>query len=124
MNISVKDLRIGNLFQEQYTGQIIEVIGLNADDQIVFSGDFKDKWQAQPIPLTENCLIDAGALSCDSGTVRGIDIDRFKFLWLEKYKYWYVVDKGSLMYVTKIEFVHELQNFFQSVNGQELTIKP
>lgn len=37
--------------------------------------------------------------------------DRFLFIWKPEYKYWYVVTAYHKEYLTKIEFVHEYQNF-------------
>lgn len=48
--------------------------------------------------------------------------DRFMFTYLPSYKYWYVVDFYSLTYLTKIEYIHELQNFILAMNGKELDI--
>lgn len=111
---------IGNLFKEQYTGQIIEVIGLNLDGSIVFSGKFQDNWQADPIALTGEWLLKFGAKKPRN---YGIKLDRFRFIWKKEYQYWYVIGNDSACsYMTKIEFVHELQNFFQIMNGQELTL--
>lgn len=50
--------------------------------------------------------------------------DRFLFIWKEQYKYWYVVTAYHKEYLTKIEFVHEYQNFIYTLMDIELTIKP
>jgi hypothetical protein len=49
--------------------------------------------------------------------------DRFKFIYKEQYKYWYVITSNHKEYLTKIEFVHEYQNFILALTGEELTIK-
>jgi hypothetical protein len=41
--------------------------------------------------------------------------DSFKFRWLSSYNYFYVTTLANTDYITKIEFVHELQNFIASV---------
>ncbi len=46
--------------------------------------------------------------------------DRFLFIWKEQYKYWYVISAHHKEYLTKIEFVHEYQNFIFTLTGQEL----
>lgn len=51
-----------------------------------------------------------------------IVIDRFKLIWKNSYNYWYVVDYGRSVYLTKIEFVHEWQNFYKAMNRKELKI--
>lgn len=72
------------------------------------------------IPLTREMLIDFG---CD--VLAGVDydyyyLDRFRLFWKKEYKYWYVQEKESMTYITKIEFVHELQNLLFILNGQKL----
>lgn len=48
------------------------------------------------------------------------NVDRFIFRYYPSFQYWYVVDEISWSYFTKIEFVHEFQNFMRVVNGKEL----
>lgn len=75
------------------------------------------------IPLTEEWLLKFGN-AIKGRFPNGIDIyDRFRFIWKEAYKYWYVITIGSKEYLTKIEFVHEYQNFIHTLTGEELTIK-
>ena len=49
--------------------------------------------------------------------------DRFRLAYKKEYKYWYVQDINTLTYLTKVEFVHEWQNFVFVMNGQELELK-
>lgn len=49
--------------------------------------------------------------------------DRFRFIWKKEYKYWYVISSYHKEYLTKIEFVHEYQNFILALTGKELKIK-
>jgi hypothetical protein len=54
----------------------------------------------------------------------GITIyDRFLLIWKEEYEFWYVVTADHKEYLTKIEFVHEYQNFIFALTGQELELK-
>ena len=53
--INPKKLKLGNLFVEQKTRNILKVIELS-ETKVVFSGLFKSGWQAEPIPLTEEWL--------------------------------------------------------------------
>jgi hypothetical protein len=75
-----------------------------------------------PIPLTEEILLKCGGKKANSEK-RHIEHDRFLLRWLEAYKYWYVTDIETGAYITKVEFVHEWQNVFWSLNGQELTVQ-
>jgi hypothetical protein len=49
-----------------------------------------------------------------------IAYDRFRFSYKKSYGYWYVVEAS---YITKIQFVHEFQNFIFILNGEKLTFK-
>lgn len=73
-----------------------------------------------PIPLTEEILLKCGGEKTERANV--IIADRFQLNWLEAYKYWYVSDSETVRYITKVEFVHEWQNVFWSLNGQELEV--
>ena len=96
--------RFGNWINEQ---------GLELQVGLITSMLFKN---TEPIPLTEKWLFEFGA----SMVNRNIIYSRFKLIWKDDYKYWYVVDKLSLTYITKIEFVHEFQNFIFVMDGKEV----
>lgn len=122
--IDEKEIRIGNWLTHNHEWNYSE-----------FTGDFQwecSDWYAlgestlhlenvSPIPLTDEWLLKFG------GDIKpysiGIILDRFRFIWKESYNYWYVLDKDSQSYMTKIEWVHECQNFFKALNGQELQVK-
>lgn len=115
--MKANELRIGLWFigydrmPFQWGLQQFELLSLDVDiDEII----------KEPIPLTEEHLIKMGTvIKLFMGTLR---FDRFRFSWKDSYKYWYVTDYNTGTYITKIEFVHELQNFFMFVNGQELEV--
>jgi hypothetical protein len=124
-----KELRLGNLFQDKYTKQVIEVMELSKE-KILFSGNFKGKWQAEPIPLTEEWLVKFGFENrylshlvlkeeyycyCYN-KVKGLYIQ--VFVYDEKDK---VVDAEYL--TPTINYVHELQNLYYALTKKELTIK-
>lgn len=74
----------------------------------------------QPIPLTEELLLECGSTS----TVKGFHYhDRFSLRWVEAYKYWYVTDMETGCYITKVEFLHEWQNTWYVLQGEELNIE-
>lgn len=74
----------------------------------------------QPIPLTEELLLKCGSIS----TVKGFHYhDRFSLRWVEAYKYWYVTDMETGCYITKVEFLHEWQNTWYVLQGEELNIE-
>lgn len=86
------------------------------------------------IPLTEEWLLKPNR----TGLVKKLSqhklayvVDRFVLTWIEDYKYWYITDYQTDAYLTKIEYVHEWQNFYFSMQtieyfaltGEELTLK-
>lgn len=104
------DLRIGNLVKnEDGTVCEIEAYQLGAS----FINDF------YPITLTEEIIMKCGAVKGD-GHIR---YSRFKLHWKDVYKFWFIVDSQSHAYMTKIEFVHEWQNFVFIMDGEELKIE-
>jgi len=78
----------------------------------------------EPILLTEEWLDKFSHCALTEKTKKGlIVVDRFKLIWKPEYNYWYVLDFMNDTYITKVEFVHEWQNVYFSLNGKELTIK-
>jgi len=73
-----------------------------------------------PIPLTEEWLLKS---RCEKKSDNIFTIDRFELRWKKAYKYWYVLDAITYNYFTKIEFVHEWQNFYFVLQGTELEMK-
>jgi len=74
----------------------------------------------EPIPLTEEILLKCGSTEL----IKGFHYhDRFNLKWMEAYKYWYVTDIVTGAYITKVEFVHEWQNTWFVLQGQELSVQ-
>lgn len=126
-----RELRIGNLFIEEHSGKIIKVIGLE-EKRIVFSGMFLDKWQAKPIPLTEEIL-----LKC------GFEKFRESINWsdwkLGDYRFHFRPKKDcancfgiqiagssghNITYFNwNLKYLHQLQNLYFALTGEELEVK-
>lgn len=117
--LQARELRIGNYVQHS-NGESVAVWMLtgstiNGIDNTDHGGEtFK------PIPLTETELVKLGATELSIG---GFKMERFKLNFLKGYGYWYVTDFETGAYLSKIEFVHEWQNFYFVLQGQELTYK-
>jgi hypothetical protein len=81
----------------------------------------------KPIPLTKDLILKFHSNDEIETSVRfpnEITIyDRFLFIWKEECEFWYVVTADHKEYLTKIEFVHEYQNFIFALTGQELELK-
>lgn len=110
------ELRIGNLFIEYHSRKIIKVIGLE-EKRIVFSGLFLDKWQAKPIPLTKEILLKCGfyRITGDLYTNDIIDIRVGKFIEIHKNRN--IINNKDLFL-----YLHQLQNLYFALSGEELTI--
>lgn len=113
--MKVNELRLGNniLIKTSNDNWINTKVDLTV---LCFLYEFAEDWKG--IPLTEEMLLTFG-FEIKPFSI-GLTFDRFRFIWKEEYKYWYVVDTWSHSYLTKIEFAHELQNFILVMNGQEL----
>jgi len=120
-NMEAKELRIGNLFIEENSKKIIEVIGLEKN-RVVFSGMFLDKWQAEPIPLTEEWLLKFGFEENDNI----YKLNNFgKFIFFEHLNSFGFYPSGllnSLMRMDNLKSVHQLQNLYFALTGKELEI--
>ena len=127
------ELRIGNLVHYHIEDSMDErkewdeVNPIDYDDLRILT-EFKDNPEYKPIILTVEWLKklhrNEDEIEISKRFPNEITIyDRFLFIWKESYKYWYVVTTYSKEYLTKIEFVHEYQNFIYALTGEELTIK-
>lgn len=108
-------LRIGNFIHNN-----VESFQIQAKD-LVFLLAFDNEHYAEPIRLTDEWLVKLGGDVNPIST--GITYGRFRLIWKEAYKYWYVVDKETQCYISKVEFVHEWQNLVAAMDGNELTVK-
>ena len=115
------ELRIGNLVYEQYDSPYtIETITPGwiqiSDNYEEYDSEIES---LRPIPLTEEWLLKFRA----NKVLNVFCYDRFLLTYKTAYKYWYIQDSNTLTYLTKVEFVHEWQNFVFVMNGQELELK-
>lgn len=122
--LSAQELRIGNYHyytvedSEDERKKWDEVCQIEAEDFPHIDNDDSYK----PIPLTEEWLFKFGNVK-KTKVIQVLEVfERFGFIWKDEYGYWYVVTKSG-DYLTKIEFVHEYQNFIFSSTGTELVVK-
>ena len=74
-----------------------------------------------PIPLTEEWLVKAGAKKIHE-VLDIFELDRFELYPFYTHGFWKVVDKETKTYITKASYVHELQNMYFALNGEELQL--
>lgn len=116
--IEARELRIGNFFIEENSGEIIKVIGLE-EKRIVFSGMFLDKWQSKPIPLTEEILLKCGFTE-RYDEVFFIATGYVEIIYLKGELYLSI--EGQLLPL-QCEHLHQLQNLYFALTGEELEVK-
>ena len=135
--IKINELRIGNYLQNEIDKSLLVVCGLR-ENEIMTTVSERSKyplpigWKAQPIPLTEEWLLKFGFNPAKSTPILGwyfIDTGKFEFEILfgvqrldgkrdGKYKV-YVCNN----YLCDIFYIHDLQNLYFALTGEELTMK-
>ena len=118
------ELRLGNLFIDEKTKTIINVIGLT-EQHITFSGHFKNHWQAKPIEITEEWLLKFGFKTTISNRDSG-----YKQFGLRECKFDFMFTlecNGNPDFFLEnvgldILYVHQLQNLYFSLTEKELTV--
>jgi hypothetical protein len=113
--INENELRLGNYFIERETQEVIRVIELRKD-QIMFSGKFDQGWQAEPIPLNEEWLVKFGF---DDLGAYGWGIGYFHIRFRNLHKFYFPLENR----IIRVKHVHQLQNLYFALTGEELTIK-
>ena len=120
--LNPSELRANNLVYYNGTnGPIHNINKIDALDIHLMSQKESYLKMHEPIPLSEEWLVKSGAEKLEFNTI--YVLERFKLIWKESYKYWYVVDYETGVYLSKIEFLHEWQNFYFVMQGKELTFK-
>ncbi len=122
--MKTNELRIGNYVN--FIGKR-EKVSKILESHVFFEGVEVGQWlsDVEPIPLTEQWLLDLGFHA-----IRPLfDMKRFKrgrfhvSHMLDEYKFVFKKDADSpYTPLRDIEFVHELQNLFFALTGEELTI--
>lgn len=129
--MEANELRIGN-FADYHGATVIALDIFRSEwirwgyfiDSIGFSRRLNEEDSPKPIPLTEEWLIKLGFVTDEDDE----EAYHNTVLYLErnnnKSPFWGVW-KGveSNIYLRHIDYVHELQNLFHSLTGEELTIK-
>lgn len=120
--IQANELRIGNLILITFKKEV-EVVNARMIGFINQANIKGHQHPFEPILLTEEWLLKLGAQEVGIST-NLFEFNRFFLRWFPNYKYWYITDKYTNGYITKVEFVHEWQNIVFALNGQELEVKP
>lgn len=118
--MEANELRIGNLTQQ---GEVIRIQEVSARVNYQLEGQNKisyvDYDNLEPIPLTEDCLLNLSFYEYKT------------FYWVHgMYRVnamsdgtWYFGYKDNPLNIVELHYVHQLQNLYFALAGQELTIK-
>lgn len=126
MGISAQELRIGN--SVSHNGKIIKIAQLLADCAYN-EHDFESYWydELEPISITEERLLQFGFKYREFLNDFFIKLDDHNILIAEKEIIGFAIYKcepnDRKYFLTKRYYVHQLQNLFHSLTGQELAIK-
>lgn len=122
------ELRIGNWVNSELYGDY-KIIGISnfSENNALFWKSYNYYPQAcsidslKGIHLTEEWLVKLGAKKTHD-LLNIFELDRFELHPLYIYDFWEVVDKETKTYITKASYVHELQNMYFVLNGEELQL--
>ena len=116
--MKIQELRIGNWFQDKFTSDRFQVI-LISDEVIVFDYETEKEWQAEPIPLTEEILLKCGFYQ-ENGVMSYAtqDYSSVKITYETLAKYYRLYP-----YTYRIDYLHQLQNLYFDLTGEELEVK-
>lgn len=132
MSIKANELRVGNWVQrpEQIRSKLLD------DDRIYFLVDsimirdcehYESNWAFEPIPLTPEILEKAGFEwdDIDKGneTVRGLFKKFILMLPHHNGLNWYAAPYGYPLMPQRTLYLHQLQNLYFALTGEELIVK-
>jgi len=128
--MKVSELRIGNLLRDKVTKTELRVTKLTEQDIVTYVIDrsmfpLQDGWGIEPIPLTEEWLLKFGFEMINSSPIN------YKIYRLKDISFNVIKDSNIKLYdkivyseqYRYIESVHQLQNLYFALTGEELIFK-
>ena len=128
--MKASELRIGNLVQHKDTKEITTIYALEHRYKRVYwiNSSLYNNDSLEPIPLTEEWLLKFGFVKedeqdelLDTFMYNKDNITRVEFSNKHKLLYWH--DNYTSIYHQKLKHVHQLQNLYFALTGEELTNK-
>lgn len=134
--MEAKDLRIGNLVTDEWFDSFKAIITVDSinDKGINLTIEDDGNWselaqhfivpeynfdKLRGIPLTEDWLLKFGFEKIDNGSYPVFHKDNFYFELVNHKKIGFIFPK---YWSIKIEYVHQLQNLYYALTGQELML--
>jgi hypothetical protein len=130
--MKANELRLGNLVyitDETYSFFYKQETEINIHNLIYLCGETKEpiEYTIEPIPLTEEWLLKFGFEETDPKTFMDGLYSRKKgdgfYINKETMSYCTFDYEGTIDDIIKIQYVHQLQNLYFAVTGEELTMK-
>ena len=125
MELTANELRIGNYLN--YQGKIIKVEGIH--NRTIYHSDRQfdqvgvEKYITfEPIPLTEEWLLKFGFGKSDEHEYGSNEHDLFGFYYDYHFNKFYLDTPEDNIYIPFIKYVHQLQNLYHCLCGNELQI--
>ena len=125
--MKAQELRIGNYVCTSYMKKSVFKVNAIHSDRLYFESiveNFKSDTipvYIEPIELTDEWLVKSGANKIND-ILDIFELDRFQLLPFYTYSFWKVIDKETKAYIAKVSVVHELQNMYVVLNGEELPL--
>jgi hypothetical protein len=121
--MKANELRIGNLVNYGDSPLIVDI-------NVLRDLDVYNKHKIKPIPLTEEWLVKLGfkhqykLIKSEDFFVIEINSDSKLYINLNKMEFRIYKAYIGIAYSSKIHFVHQLQNLYFALTGEELTLNP
>lgn len=122
--IQANELRLGNLIDFEGLPSVVKEI--DSQGVVVFIGEtgeteWIDLFQFNPIPLTEEILLKCGFEKIENNWKVLSYSNVFYFSWERLAGSAFSLDNESI-YLPHIEYLHQLQNLYFALTGEELEI--
>lgn len=129
MSIKANELRIGNFIE--YDGRIFQIDTISNEFPTLNTDEFGigvvDWNNIQPIPLTEEWLLNFGFGIDEEYDNTFIDNTSLKneIIRVSIDSHYFTIELfcGQVLEIPNIKYVHQLQNLYFALTGEELTIK-
>jgi len=122
--IKANELRTGNYLQNEGTKKVVKVYGIINDDVYYSMNNAMNRKAFNPIPINAERLLKFGFVFIDELNIYEIKLpneDSFSVDLVEKEV---LITAGALHDAVQVpcEYVHQLQNLYFALTGQELEI--
>lgn len=122
------EYRIGNIAHDEVSGALMRICELNEENELVVGYvidrskfPLPDGWKLRPIPLTEEWLLKFGFIKMD--WTENENCYEKSFVLQKDDKEGYNLMDNDVATLQQFKYVHQLQNLYFALTGEELTLK-